>query len=362
MLNTLFQNQGGLQKPELVFRCLTAVTICLMGLFSAQAASFENPRKPLRIKKDSYDFGRVMSGESIRVTFQYTNASRDRIEIAEVKPSCGCMQAPDWDGVVNAGETGKIQALLATETLEGPVRKSIKIVLKGNNPKVYRVWLTGSVWKPVSVTPAFASFGKLAVEGQVATKTLKLVSSLKGPLRLSKLTSSLPMFQATLKTIRKEKEFELTVRATTPKKFGVHKGIISLAVDHPVFHVLEIPVSAYVPPPLQITPNQLRLPKGPVDMATKMYIHIQKHTPGPLVISKFNSGALKMVTLQEIQAGKRYRIECLLPKGFMAPPKAPAPVRFKTNLKGWPDVEIAVRVPGDEGKPRSEKDKEAGTP
>src|SRR5262245_52080705 len=56
--------------------------------------------------KESFDFGKINSGDIVKHDFVFTNMGNAVLEITEVRPSCGCTTAGTWDKRVEPGKTG----------------------------------------------------------------------------------------------------------------------------------------------------------------------------------------------------------------------------------------------------------------
>src|SRR5688572_3519378 len=163
-----------------------------------------------------FDFGRVKAGEVVKHAFVFTNTGSANLEILDVKPGCGCTAAGTWDKLVEPGKTGSIPLQLNSTGFGGKITKSANIFC--NDPAQSNVVLqiTGTVWKPLELTPASAMFNLRSEDQTNETRILRIVSNLEEPVTLSDPVCSNAFFRAELKVVRPGKEFELLVTALTP--------------------------------------------------------------------------------------------------------------------------------------------------
>src|SRR5579859_2168118 len=116
------------------------------------------PDPHIAFDQTSYDFGKVETGELVKHTFYFTNTGNQLLEVRDVRPSCGCTTAGAWDKQVEPGKSGIIPVQFNSIGYGGAVHKTVTVVCNdpANSNAVLNV--TGTVWRPVDVLPAFASF------------------------------------------------------------------------------------------------------------------------------------------------------------------------------------------------------------
>jgi len=175
----------------------------LLGSFVALAAEpgAGEPKAGPRIEFGStnFDFGRITTGEPAKHSFIFTNTGTTTLEITEVKPGCGCTTAGEWDRSVEPGKTGAIPLQFNSRGFGGAVTKTATVSC--NDPRQSNVVLqiTGTVWKPIEVTPPMVVFQPTEEERTKQTKSVRIVSNLDEPLTLSDVECTDPSFRAELK-------------------------------------------------------------------------------------------------------------------------------------------------------------------
>jgi hypothetical protein len=76
---------------------------------------------------DTHDFGSVKKGPIVYYTFEFTNTGNDKLEIADINPSCGCTNV-DWDKQpILPGKKGHIKVGLRTAEQHGNFFKDVYV-------------------------------------------------------------------------------------------------------------------------------------------------------------------------------------------------------------------------------------------
>jgi hypothetical protein len=163
-----------------------------------------------------FDFGRAAAGKVIQHDFVFINAGDEPLEIKDVRPSCGCTTARAWDRNVEPGKSGIIPIQFNSSGFAGPVFKTAIVVSDDTSATNMILQITGTVWNPIEVTPAFAAFKTTTDVTTNETRVVRIVNNLDEPLELSQPECTNRMFQSVLETIRPGKEFTLQVTFVSP--------------------------------------------------------------------------------------------------------------------------------------------------
>ena len=86
----------------------------------------------IRFSETNWDFGPVKSTEPQTHVFVVANVGNAMLEILEVKTSCGCTTAGQWDRQVAPGKTGIIPIVFNASKFTGPVKKLVTVT--SNDP------------------------------------------------------------------------------------------------------------------------------------------------------------------------------------------------------------------------------------
>jgi len=87
----------------------------------------------IRFSETNWDFGPVKSTEPQTHVFVVANVGNAMLEILDVKTSCGCTTAGQWDRQVAPGKTGVIPIVFNASKFSGPVKKLVTVT--SNDPE-----------------------------------------------------------------------------------------------------------------------------------------------------------------------------------------------------------------------------------
>jgi len=291
----------------------------------------------------THDFGKLMEGEEAHYTFVFTNTGNQVLEIKNVKTTCGCTKAGDWDKAVDPGQTGKIPIKLKTKGVRGALKKSISVTTNVPDQERITVWLKGKVWWPIEANPRSASFGAIKDRNKSSSKTIKITSNFEERLEILSVKSSNATFRAELKTLVPGKEFELVVSTVPPIGVGSSQGSIILETSNAKKPKYELRVNCYVPVPVQVAPRRLLLYAGALPKAMERAVYVTHNVDGPMTVSdvEVNAEEVGVKVVEDIK-GKRYRIVLSFPQGFTVPEDSPLKLTFKTDDPSAPSIEVPI--------------------
>lgn len=110
---------------------------------SADMIDSEHPGE-LTFETDSYDFGEMALGSTLKYTFKFKNTGENALIIHSVKAACGCTVLKDWPKEpIQPGEGGEIP-IEFTPSVPGTVKKYVSIIAN-TKPATKKVYITGKV-------------------------------------------------------------------------------------------------------------------------------------------------------------------------------------------------------------------------
>src|SRR6266498_2928096 len=330
---------------EEILQCMkTNILILLMvasavGSITCGAAETKDSASPAENAKTSgpriqfatnvFDFGKVDSGQVVRHDFVFTNVGTATLEITDVRPGCGCTTAGSWDKKVEPGKTGIIPLQFNSANFGGMVTKSATVSCTDPGRSNVILQITGTVWKPIDITPTMASFNLASDSTTNETKVLRIVSNLEEPITLSDVQCANPSFKVELKTVQAGKEFALHVTAMPPLATPTVYAPITLKTSSAKMPTLSLSAYVTVQQPVMVTPKQIHLPMGPLANAMNPSIMIRSTATNALVLSDATVDGVKAeVRMQEIQPGHVFSLTVSFPVGFQIKPDQ------KAELKG----------------------------
>ena len=279
-----------------------------------------------------FDFGKASAGELVRHDFVFTNTGRAVLEITDVRPGCGCTTAGTWDRQVKPGKTGVIPLQFNTANFIGKVTKSAAVTCNDPGKTNVTLEITGTVWKPIEVTPAMAVF-KMSDDVQTnETKVVRIVNHQDTPLTLSDLQCTNRAFKAELKTVKPGNEFELLITAVPPFASPSINTLVTLKTSLPGMPTIKVSAYLTVEQAVVVTPSQIMLPAGPLAAAMNRTIMIRNTGTNSLALSDATvniPGA--EVRVRETQPGRLFNLTVSFPAGFEIKPDQKPEVTLKSN-------------------------------
>jgi hypothetical protein len=297
----------------------------------------------IQFATNTFDFGRALTGTSVRHDFVFTNTGSATLEITRVQTACGCTTAGEWDRKVAPGGRGVIPLQLKTAGLSGEITKHVTVVC--NDPEHPSVLLEvkGDVWRAFDTRPTMAVFLASEETRTNITRVVRIIGNLEEPVTLSDLQCTNSAFRLELKTIRPGKEFELLITAAPP--FAPHSVFapIILKTSSATAPEIRIPTQFVVQPGVVALPDRLTLPDGPLATALSPAVNIRNNGTNALVLSDASVNVPNAeVRVQEIQTNRLFRLTVNFPAGFEIKPDEKIEVSLKSNHPKFPVIRVPV--------------------
>jgi hypothetical protein len=290
-----------------------------------------------------YNFGKVKSGEIVSHDFIFTNAGAATLEISDVRPSCGCTTAGTWDKQVEPGKTGIIPLQFNSSAFGGPVTKAATVTCNDPTKSTVVIQLTGTVSKPIDVTPAMPVFVVSSEIQTNETKIVRLLNNMEEPVELSAPQCTNRTFQAQLKTVRAGKEFELHITVVPPFTPPSVVAPIIIQTSSPEMPTISVTTFVVVQPAVTVAPSQITLPPGPLTNTTRSVITIRNTGTNSLVLSDASvnfQGA--NVLVREIQPGRLFNLSVEFPVGYEVHSGQKIEASVKSNHPKFPVITVPI--------------------
>ncbi|MHB9008402.1 MAG: DUF1573 domain-containing protein [Limisphaerales bacterium] len=289
-----------------------------------------------------HDFGKIVGGETVRHEFVFTNRGDRLLEIASVRPDCGCTPTGKWSRQVAPGGRGVIPIEFLTASFKGPVEKTLKVTSNDPDHPATSLTVRATVWWPIEVTPDFAMLRVVPGLDSNAPVVLRIKNHLDEPLELGQPESNHRSIAAQLRTLTLGREFELVVRAVPPLSSGNAFGRITLTTSQTNKPTLSIPAYVVPQPAVAISPSRALLPSPPLNSVVTQVVTITGHGAKPLELSepKLNADG-PALELREVEVGTRFEIVMTFPAGFEIGSGRTIELSVQTN---HPDF-ATIRVP-----------------
>ena len=294
---------------------------------------------------NSYDYGRQVAGTRINYTFAFTNIGDQVLEVPSAQGSCHCTTAGDWSKRVEPGQAGVIPVTFDSSGFSGQMTRTVTVTCNDKTQPTVVLQLTGTIWKPIEVSPAMAYFTVPPDAASAPSTVIRIVSNLELPLTVFPPESNSPNFTAVLKTNEPGKSFEVVITAVPPFASGSVQGQIVLKTSSTATPVISIPAMAHIQPAITVTPPQISLPAPPFAAPVTNTLTIQNAGTNVLKLSDAAVNAKDVaVQISEPQPGRLFNVTLVFPRGF--DPAAGPPIEFsvKSSHPKYPVIRAPINL------------------
>ena len=307
-------------------------------------------RARIAVAETVKDVGKVRKGDKVEIEFELANQGDGPLKIKEAQPSCGCTVA-SFDKEIAPGKSGKVRAVLATDSFDGPIAKHVTVL--SNDPDSPRLVLTikVDVQSFLRTSPTYARI--LQVQSQPPEKIgLNLwatdgkvieIQSIETPFEWVVATARRPTDAEKTPDVSPD-QWRLEISLTPEAPLGPLKDAILVKTSHPEEPELEIPLSGNVRQVLHVQPAEADFGKqSKRKEVQKVVLKLFNFGKEPVELRTAESD-LPFVTaaISAEEPGRRFRVELQLapdaPKG-----KFEGHVTVATSSTVMPTVEIPMK-------------------
>ncbi len=319
---------------------LLSVSLSLMILVAASAASPTFAAARAVVEQPTVDVGKVAKGEKIEHAFKLRNAGDETLTVREVKASCGCTVA-SYDKEIAAGETGEISAVVSTANFNGPIAKSVTVFTSDSeNPKITLV-VKATVEPLVQVDPGYARF--IVLEGAGTESNRQTLWTADGPeLEVRAVRSPFPYLKASYSRDGDEKgRWQVALELDRNRApIGPMADFVEVETNHPKQRVVKIPVSGFIRPVVSVTPRVADLGSRSLETAFTTTLDVRNQTDAAISLESVSVDVAGIeAAIEEVEQGKVYKIVLTLTPGMTQGPFQ-GKVQITTSSRRRPLVEV----------------------
>ncbi len=308
----------------------------------------ETPKGPvtgapgIRCDEPVKDFGEVWADGPLKHAYIIRNEGDQDLRIEKVKPSCGCTLAGQFDKVIPPGGQGKIPISLKTNKLRAKFKKFVTV--NSNDPvtPTLRMQLAGTIKHHVDVAPANLRFSHV-MEDEEHDATATITNNTGKPMELT-FQSEQTIGPFSVELVEKEpgKVYEFKVHAKPPYQPKLNRATFSLKTNLKEQPKVDIPITAYLTPRLELRPHQVVVNTAPA-AEMKRLIRFTNNSAKPVKVLSIESDDPKIAAAYtERTPGKNYEITITIPPGHMPSPTGTL-VTVKTDDPQTPTLKIPVK-------------------
>jgi hypothetical protein len=318
----------------------------------AAAPAPSAPAKPaggpvIQVDNTTFDFGKAAAGEKAHHLYLITNTGNETLQISNVH-ACSCITIVDWTHKIEPGQGGQISVQFDTTRYGGgpPINKAIQVDSNARNEPHKSLVLKGTVWKPIELIPNVASFSIPPDFNSETNMTVRIVNQTDNPVTMSNpVSANTNLFTAVLKEIKPGKEYALTITSRPPYNSAFVQGTITVATSLAASPTISVPVSANMPPAVQITPPQIMVNANPGRWITNR-VSIHGNTTNVLALSdpKASDSRIHVEIQPMLPAKGTFSLVVAFPPDFQLEPGKTAEVTVQSNHPRFPLIQIPIRA------------------
>ncbi len=191
----------------------------------------------------TYDWGKVTPKQNpLKTEIKFKNTGGDSLKIKEVRPGCGCTNAPLDKYNLAPGEETILRVTLNVGSNSGDVTKLIRVTTNEvQNPET-TIYLKANVVREISISPNYVTFPEMTIGIETKSNPVKITNASKSDVVLSGFQGSSNAIRIGAKndvTLKPGETYDLFV-FVKPEKKGAFNGSISFKTTHPDFSIIDI--------------------------------------------------------------------------------------------------------------------------
>jgi hypothetical protein len=225
------------------------------------AADAASMRPRLEVDKPELDGGEVELGKLINFSFSLRNTGQLPLEIAKVKPSCGCVAA-DFDHTIPPNGVGTVRAVVKTAGMHGQISKHVTVFSNDPDRPTVTLTMTGRVIQSIEIFPSRDILLPLT-PGRPASVEAVIRSNEKEPLEIQKVETSLDFIHARLlppapgTTGAASADHHVEISLEKAPATALFEATVTLHVNRPANPEIVLHVSGYPRTAVTATPPRL---------------------------------------------------------------------------------------------------------
>lgn len=236
----------------------------------------------LEVDPPDFKFGEIWQGAAAKREFTLKNVGPEAVSLS-AKSTCGCTVPTQPKSPLAPGESCKIEVSYDTRRM-GEAHKKVILYVAGTQQVAAEIPVEGKVNAIYAITPSDRVMFEGLEADSTASQTLKLENKYGKPLALKMQPGqNWGVFNAELKEIKPEMEYELTVTTRPPLQKGFNHTMITLEPALPEVANIQVNVSANIQPRVITTPMKLLVPPAATS-PTQQIVRVQYQVAKPIKI------------------------------------------------------------------------------
>ena len=242
-------------------KSVTAVLLlvaCLLMPASLQAQNYSFTRN--LFEKKSHDFGTVARAAQIDYVFEFTNNTKNTIEMSSVRTSCNCTTPTIVKRTIKPGEKGGVKCKFNTRSFLGSRRATVTVSFSRPYFSEVQLEVKGYVRRDIVVDPPSIDFKNIK-EGEGASQKVAIEYAGNDNWKISQVKSTNPSIEVALKETHRGKGlvgYELVANLKKDAEPGYLNNFqLTLKTNDNRLNEFPISISGKVEEAISISPAQI---------------------------------------------------------------------------------------------------------
>jgi hypothetical protein len=286
-----------------------------------------------------HDFGTVPHGAQLLHRFPWRNTTSGRLEISEIRVSCGCVTATPNPRILEPGQQGTLDVAIDCRRFVGAKTVTVQLLVSpGSRPATLLVHANSR--PDVVYNPGQFQFGVVA-EGTSAEQTVEVEYAGTHPWKIEGIAAASPHLEARfVESYRRTGQvgYRVTCQLKGTAPAGDFKATVQLKTNDPVNPVLPIIVEAQVRASVVATPNPINF--GSVRVGQKVQRRCTIRSEQPFTITRAEGGG----QVQAVFASTPANVQTLIVEWTPSEPgEMLAPLVIATSLEKHPILRVSMQ-------------------
>lgn len=221
----------------------------------------EQPK--LVLSQPEWDFGTKWHGEACEAEVTIKNEGKAPLTIVRIRTSCGCTLAKPKNGgawenrVIEPGGSEIMSLNYNTKKAAQKVNQAVTIETNDPQSPAYQFQVKGEVKALFTFDRGDRIAFPRIERDEVATQTITMTSNVGEPVKLKLKPFDDPKFSVELKEVEPGKVFTLSATTKPPLALNANNATVTLETGVAQSPELQIQVTAFVTPRVQVAPPKL---------------------------------------------------------------------------------------------------------
>lgn len=297
------------------------------------------PPSPLVPVEPKFDSGDLVKGDVVEHTFVLRNTGMEPVTIAGIAQSCGCMTTSFDPATIPPAGQGSVRVTFDTRTVTGTGSALLKAYLVGREEPAATLEVEFNVSSKLLAHPGYARWIYVQQE-RTGTIGQTMYAADGADFEIVSAEPPTPSIKVTWREAKPEERvkghegrqwrLEPTLDPNAP--VGAITGTIAVKTTHPRQKTMWLPVSGFVRPVIHIEPQRGDLGTLSLSEPTRVQYDVRNFATEPIAVTGVTTDVPGVkVTLQPVQAGRRYKVVVELDPAAMKEGPFAGQVRITTD-------------------------------